>query len=452
MENKNILMAQKIAAAVSKAGGRTYYVGGYVRDLLMGSENKDVDIEVHGITPQALFEILDAFGERINIGASFGILGLRHYELDISMPRTETATGRGHKDFEIYVDPFLGEEKAAVRRDFTINALMQNVLTGEVLDFFGGKEDLRNKVVRHVSDATYLEDPLRVLRAAQFAARFGFAVAEETTRLSAGAALAALPGERITGELEKALLKADKPSVFFEELRKMRQLSVWFPEVEALIGVPQRADFHPEGDVWNHTMQVLDEAAALRERSAHPLYLMLAALCHDFGKVLVTKEKDGVLHAHNHEVAGLPLAEAFLRRLSKEKKRIAYVLGLTRLHMQPNRLVGEHAHTKAYMKMFDKTPYPQDLLLLSKADYVGRLGEDDRREDMLAAYVPIEKKLGEMLALYQERMRAPYVTGEDLIRAGLKPGKAMGAALEYAHKLRLAGVPKAEQLKQVLGK
>ncbi|MBR2589574.1 MAG: HD domain-containing protein [Clostridia bacterium] len=443
-------MAQKIAAAVDKAGGKTYYVGGYVRDKLMGIDNKDVDIEVHGITPQVLFDILDTLGERLNIGTSFGILGLRHYELDISMPRTEKAIGRGHKDFEIFVDPFLGEEKAAVRRDFTINALMQNVLTGEVLDFFGGKEDMRGKVVRHVNDTTYLEDPLRVLRAAQFAARFGFAVAEETTALSRAAALTALPGERVMGELEKALLKADKPSVFFEQLRKMRQLSDWFPEVEALIGVEQRPDFHPEGDVWNHTMQVLDEAAALRDGSEHPLYFMLAALCHDFGKVLVTEETDGVLHAHKHEVAGLSLAEAFVRRLTHEKKLIDYVLNLTRYHMQPNRLVGEHSHTKAFMKMFDQTPYPKELLLISKADYIGRMGEGMRREDMAASYAPIEKKLGEMYALYQERMSAPYVMGQDLIQAGLKPGSEMGEILAFVQKLRLAGVPKEEQLKQAL--
>ena len=450
VENKNIDMARKIAAAVDKAGGKTYYVGGYVRDLLMGKENKDVDIEVHGITPQALYAILDSLGERIGMGESFGILGLRHYELDISMPRKEKNTGRGHKDFEICVDPFLGEEKAAVRRDFTVNALMQDVLTGEVLDFFGGKEDIRNKVIRHVNDTTFAEDPLRVLRAAQFAARFGFTVAEETVDVSSRIELTALPGERIMGELQKALLKAEKPSVFFEQLRKMRQLSDRFPEVEALIGVKQRPDFHPEGDVWNHTMQVLDEAAALREQSEHPLYFMLAALCHDFGKSLVTEEQNGVLHALNHEVAGLPLAETFLRRLTNEKKLIDYVLDLIRYHMQPNRLVGEHSHTKAFMKMFHKTQYPNDLLFLSKADYMGRAGAGESRAEMAAAYVPAEKKLGEMFALYRERMSAPYVMGEDLIQAGLKPGKAMGETLAYAEKLRLAGVPKDSQLKQAI--
>ena len=211
--DKNIEIAKKIALAVEREGGKTYYVGGFVRDRLMGRENKDVDIEVHGITPEALFAVLDSLGERMNIGESFGILGLRHYEIDISMPRREKQIGTGHKDFEVTVDPFLGEEKAAMRRDFTVNALMQNVLTGEVLDFFGGKEDIKNKVIRHVNDSTYTEDALRVLRAAQFAARFGFQIAESTRALSATEDLTRLSKERIMGEMQKALLKAEKPSV-----------------------------------------------------------------------------------------------------------------------------------------------------------------------------------------------------------------------------------------------
>ena len=155
-------MARRIAEAVRKAGGRTYYVGGYVRDLLLGRDNKDIDIEVHGISVRALEEILDTLGERLTMGASFGVMGLRHYDLDIAMPRSETATGRGHKDFEVFVDPFLGEEKAALRRDFTMNALMQDVLTGEILDFFGGREDILLGRIRHVNDRTFAEDPLRV--------------------------------------------------------------------------------------------------------------------------------------------------------------------------------------------------------------------------------------------------------------------------------------------------
>ena len=213
-------MARRVAEAVQQAGGRTYFVGGYVRDLLLGRENKDIDIEVHGVSVQCLEGILDQLGERLTMGASFGVMGLRHYDLDIAMPRSETANGRGHKDFEIFVDPFLGEDKAASRRDFTMNALMQDALTGEILDFFGGKDDILHRRIRHVNDQTFAEDPLRVFRAAQFAARFGFEVAEETTALSSTMDVTALPGERIMLELEKALLKAPKPSLFLRNSEK----------------------------------------------------------------------------------------------------------------------------------------------------------------------------------------------------------------------------------------
>ena len=444
-------MARRIAEAVRKAGGRTYYVGGYVRDLLLGRDNKDIDIEVHGISVRALEEILDTLGERLTMGASFGVMGLRHYDLDIAMPRSETATGRGHKDFEVFVDPFLGEEKAALRRDFTMNALMQDVLTGEILDFFGGREDILRGRIRHVNDRTFAEDPLRVLRAAQFAARFGFEVAEETVAVSGGMDLSALAGERVLLELEKALLKAAAPSVFFRELRRMGQLSVWFPETEGLIGVPQNAAYHPEGDVWTHTMQVLDAAAGLREQASGPLRFMLAALCHDYGKQAVTFKEGETWHAYRHETEGLPLAERFLRRITKEAKLIGYVLNMTEMHMEPNQKVRDGAHVRSFMHMFDRSASPEDLILLAKADYMGRLGEGEDRAALAEAYQETENSLNAMLREYRDRMSRPYLMGRDLIEAGVSPGPVFSRALDYAHKLRLAGVPKEEQLRQTLG-
>ena len=293
MQDKNRDMARRIAAEVARQGGRVYYVGGLVRDRLLGRESKDIDIEVHGVTPQALCAILDSLGELTQMGASFGVYGLRHYELDIAMPRLESATGRGHKDFEIDTDPFLGVFKAAQRRDFTVNAMMEDVLTGEIVDSFGGLADLKAGILRHVSAQSFPEDPLRVLRAAQFAARFGFTVASETVALCRTMDLTALAGERVFGELRKALLKAPEPSVFFETLREMDQLHAFFPEVEALIGVRQEPRFHPEGDVFTHMMLVLNAAAALREQAREPLSFMLSALCHDFGKVGTTSVIDG---------------------------------------------------------------------------------------------------------------------------------------------------------------
>lgn len=440
--NKNVEMAQKLARSVADNGGRAYFVGGYVRDLLMGSEGKDIDIEVHGITPVQLEAILDTLGERTMMGVSFGVYGLRHYDLDIAMPRSETKTGRGHKDFTVDVDPFLGTFKAAQRRDFTVNALMQDILSGQVIDHFGGVEDLKKQLIRHVNDVSFGEDPLRVLRGAQFAARFQFTIAPETIALCREMDLSTLAGERIMEELNKALLKADKPSVFFDSLRQMEQLGYWFPEVAALIGVAQEPRFHPEGDVYTHTMMVLDAAAGLRASASNPRGLMLAALCHDFGKPATTTVKDGRIRSIGHECVGAELAMAFVDRMNNEVKLKKYVSNMVKLHMRPNALVAMGSGKKAYMKLFDEAQEPSDLLLLAKADHLG-IG-------LMREYGEYEEKLQTMLAGYRELMSRPAVTGEDLIRAGVAPGKQMGQAIAYAHKLHLGGVAHAEALLQTL--
>lgn len=442
MEERQIQMARRVAEAVAACGGRTFYVGGFVRDRLLGHENKDVDIEVHGVTPAHLEQILGTLGECLKMGASFGVFGLRHYSIDIAMPRRENATGRGHKDFEVFVDPFLGVEKAAQRRDFTMNALMEDVLTGEVIDSFGGVSDLRAGVIRHVNDESFAEDPLRVLRAAQFAARFEMTLAPETIALCRTMAVGELSRERVMGELRKALMKAQRPSLFFEALREMNQLCGWFPELAALIGVEQDPVHHPEGDAWSHTMRVIDEAAPLRAQAESPDGFMFSALCHDLGKATASECIEGRIHAYGHEQAGVPLAEALVRRLTDESRLCVYVKNMVALHMRPNMLVAQHAGEKAYMKLFDQAISAPDLLLLAKADHQGRT--------VYPPYEGYEEVLRAQLARYRVRMAAPCVRGADLTAAGLTPGPAFKTALDLAHRLQLAGVRKEDALKQVL--
>lgn len=442
MNDRNVLMAQRIAQAVASRGGTTYYIGGFVRDRLRGEQSKDVDIEVHGISVQELEKILDSLGERIAFGESFGIYNLKGYSIDIAMPRKEENKGKGHRDFDICVDPFIGSEKAAMRRDFTMNALMENVLTGEIVDHFGGVNDLKNGIIRHVSDVTFAEDPLRVLRAAQFAARLEYTVAEETVAICRKMDLSALPKERITGELKKALLKAEKPSVFFEVLREMEQLDEWFSQLRATIGVPQNPVHHAEGDVWTHTMMVCDAATAFRETVQNPFGFMLAALTHDFGKALCTEEINGVWHAYNHEHVGLPLIRQFMQRLSNEKALTEYVLNLCEQHMRPNMLAHDKASVKATNKMFDASLDPMALIALATADGLGKKSA--------YPYVSYEAFLTERLQLYRETMRQPYVQGKDLVAAGVAPTEHFHEYLDLAHKLRLAGVPKPAALRQVL--
>ena len=243
-------------------------------------------------------------------------------------------------------------------------------------------------------------------------------------------------------ELEKALLKAPRPSVFFEALREMGQLDTWFPEVQALIGVPQEPKFHPEGDAWNHTMLVLDRAAALRPQAAHPRDMMLAALCHDFGKPATTRrDHTGRIRSLGHEEAGLAPAERFLARISTEKQLRRYVLNMVKLHMRPNLLSAQHSGQKSCCKLFDESLCPEDLLLLAKADALGKTVSPD--------YAPTEDYLRRALAAYRALLSQPYVQGADLVGAGFAPGKDFAPALALAHRLRLAGVPKKQALGQV---
>ncbi|MBQ9746695.1 MAG: tRNA nucleotidyltransferase, partial [Clostridia bacterium] len=348
----------------------------------------------------------------------------------------------GHRDFNISIDPYIGEKNAAMRRDFTIGALMENVHTGKIHDFFGGVDDLRRGIIRHVNDASFAEDPLRVLRAAQFAARFGFSVAEETQALCEKMDISTLARERVFEAMNKALLQAEKPSRFFEILRGMGKLGVWFPELAALIGVEQNAKHHAEGDVWVHTMMVLDEAAKRREKAHAPLAFMLAALTHDFGKAICTENIGGEIHAYGHETEGLPLIEAFLKRLTSEKGLIACVLNLAELHMKPNTKAAHGSSVKSTNKMFWEAKEPNDLILLALSDAYGKIAP--------RPFYDMEPFLWERLAVFEEYMARPYVTGRDLVEAGLEPGEYFSEILAYAHKLRLAGTEKESALRQTL--
>ncbi|MBR2571001.1 MAG: HD domain-containing protein [Clostridia bacterium] len=439
----DLALARELAARVARCGGRAYFVGGCVRDGLMGIESEDIDIEIHELAAEALEAVLGELGEPLLMGRSFGVFGLKGANLDIALPRTERATGLGHRDFSVSTDPMLGLEEAASRRDFTINAMMRDVLSGEIIDPFGGQRDLALGRIRHVSDRHFAEDPLRVLRAAQFAARFGFSVAPETVSLCRGIGLEHLARERVMEELKKALLKGARPSVFFGTLKSMDQLQTWFPEIARLENVPQNRKHHAEGDVWTHTMMVLDQAAMLRPRAAHPLYFMLSALLHDLGKLVATAMEDGVWHAYGHETAGLPLTEAFLRRLTDEKKCLSMVLNHCRLHMKPGTLAHAGAAVKSTNRLFDSSLCPEDLILLSLADGRGKIPPAGSPED--------EQFLFDRLAVYRRTMEQPQVTGDDLQEAGFAPGPDFTGILEYAHKLALAGMDRNTALSNTLG-
>ena len=230
--------------------------------------------------------------------------------------------------------------------------------------------------------------------------------------------------------------------MFFENLRKMNQLDYWFKELKDIIGVQQNPKFHAEGDVWTHTMMVLDEAAKYRDKAENPKGFMLAALCHDYGKTICTEIVDGRIRSIGHETKGLPLVEAFLNRITTETKLINYVLNLCALHMKPNALAGMNAGVKSTNKMFDKAQDPTALVYMAMADNYGRI--------MAKEITPHEDFLFSRLEIFNDIMSKPYVQGKDLIEAGVEPSEKFSEYLEYAHKLRLAGVEKEDALKQTL--
>jgi len=223
---------KQIAQQIREKGGRAFLVGGIVRDTLMGLPNKDIDIEVYGLTEPQLLEVLREFGEPNLVGQSFGIYKLG--DMDISIPRRERKIGVGHTQFAISADPFMSFEEACSRRDLTINAILMCPLSGEIIDPFNGVKDIQKKLIRYVNRDTFAEDPLRVLRVAQFASRFEFGIDPETTKLCRELIpeLPSLSRERILGEFEKILLKGKKPSIAFEWMEENGILEVIFPSYD----------------------------------------------------------------------------------------------------------------------------------------------------------------------------------------------------------------------------
>ena len=431
-----------IAEQVSMLGGRTFYVGGYVRDKIMEKLNQDIDIEVYGITPEQLKNICKMFGRIDEVGQSFGIIKIHGIDVDISMPRTERSTGNGHRDFSVCVDPYMKTEEAAKRRDFTMNAIMQDVISGEYIDHYHGMDDLKNGVIRHINDETFMEDALRVFRAAQFAARFNFSVSEETVCLCRSIDVSSIPKERVFEETNKALLKAARPSKYFETLYDFGKLEEFFPYLERLKNVEQDPIHHPEGNVWNHTLCVLDNCAANRLQAEYPIGYMYAALFHDYGKLVATKydETKKRWTSIGHAEQGLPIVKEALQRLTNEKKLKEYVLNMVSMHMEPHMMEKSSSYKKTN-RMFDKSVSPTDMLLLAYGDTMGKKSEDIELFE--------SGWWAERVHAYNQIILEPEVNGEDLIRLGYRPGPMFSDILSKCHDIHLAGVKREDVLKQV---
>lgn len=435
----------RLAEAVRAAGGRALLVGGCVRDPLMGRASKDWDVEVYGIAPAELRALLERFGRVDAVGEAFTVYKLGAH-LDVSIPRRERKTGRGHRGFVIEGDPQMSIAEAARRRDFTINALLADPLTGEIIDPFQGRADIERRLLRAVAPDTFIEDSLRVLRAAQFAARLEFEIEPATVALCRTIDLTELPAERIWGELEKSLLRAQRPSIGFEWLAKLGATAQLFPEIQALVGVPQEPDWHPEGDVDQHTRLTLDRA---REQIddlpyAKQVTVMLAALCHDFGKPATTEFVEGRIRSRGHDVAGVAPTISFLDRLKIFKLDgydvRAQVCELVRLHLKPGEFYKQRdvIGDGAFRRLAGRCEL-ELLYRVARADTLGRNAPWVERERWFDA-VPQEWFIARARALeVAERAPDPLLMGRHLIASGLKPSPLFGRILNAVYEMQLDG-------------
>lgn len=423
------------------------FVGGCVRDELMGVEPKDWDLEVYGIEPTKLRELLDNFGEVIVVGEAFAVYKLGR-DLDVSLPRRERKVGKGHRGFVVEGDPSMSFEEACSRRDFTVNAILKDPLTGEIVDPFDGRSDLERRILRHVSDDTFVEDSLRVLRAAQFAARLEFDIASETAALCKSIDVTDLPKERIWGELEKLLLKAERPSIGLKWLYDLGVVDQIFPELASLVGVPQEPEWHPEGDVDVHTLMVVDEARKLIDELDHPrkVAVMLGALCHDLGKPPTTEFVDGRTRSRGHDEAGVEPTLALLDTLG------IYTLSGFDVRDQVVQLVRYHLKPGEFYKVEGKNPVgdgafrrlarkvePDLLYRVAKADSLGRNPEwlpKEKRFDAAAQEWFIDR----VRSLHVEkRAPDPILMGRHLIELGLKPSPKFKEILDAVYEMQLDG-------------
>jgi tRNA nucleotidyltransferase (CCA-adding enzyme) len=449
-------LARSLAAAVRDAGGRALIVGGWVRDRLRasagsarpedvegrGQPSKDIDLEVFGIPEDRLSQLLIRFGRVEAVGQSFAVYKVvgdaGGGTIDVALPRRESKAGRGHKGFTVLGDPSMSFEEAARRRDFTVNAIAWDPLTDTYEDPFDGRADIERRLLRVVDAGTFGDDSLRVLRAIQFAARFEFSLTADTADLCRRIPLDDLPAERVWGEFEKLLLQAERPSIGLALALDLGVVEALLPELKPLVGCLQEPEWHPEGDVWTHTLMVVDKARALNGDLPRPqlITIMLGAVCHDLGKPPTTAVIDGRIRSLNHEEAGVAPTVSVLDRLNIHTidgfDVRSQVIGLTAHHLKPGMLhkapqVGDGAFRRLAQKV--------DLELLARlarADCLGRTGDFDC--SAMDWFLERARALG-----VEHQPPPPLLLGRHLLTLGLSPGPRVGEILKQVYEKQLDG-------------
>ena len=422
-----------ICRKVSAAGGRSLVVGGSVRDGLLKRAAHDLDLEVFGLSPERLRALLEEDFRLDLVGQSFGVIKLRHLPIDVAIPRRESKHGLGHKGFEVHSDPALSVAEAASRRDFTINAISWDPLSGEILDPTGGVLDLEQRVLRHVSEK-FAEDPLRVLRGMQFAARFELQVAPETVELCRTIEPEGLARERIFGEWKKLMTQGRKPSLGLAFLRDCGWVR-YFPELEVLIDCPQEPEWHPEGDVWIHTLHVLDAFAEERlDEEWEDLVVGFGCLCHDLGKPATTEFIDGRIRSKGHEEEGECPTRTFLERMTNQDNLVEEVVPLVREHLKPTILYKADAGAGAIRRLARRVGRIDRLVRVARADHKGR--PPLPFDGFPAGAWLLEQARNLELAAQAPK---PIILGRHLIELGLAPGPHFKELLDACFEAQLDG-------------
>ncbi len=439
----------KVVEEVSKEGGRAFLVGGAVRDILMGRAFHDIDIEIHGISLPKLERILGQFGHVRTVGKAFGVLRIDGQDIDWSIPRSDSK-GRFPR---VTLDEHMPLADACRRRDLTMNAMLIDLATGSLEDPFHGLEDLKAGVLRAPDPAFFVEDPLRFYRVMQFIGRFEMMPDIALSDVCKTMDLSAVSKERIYQEFEKLFLASQRPSLAFKWLNHIGRLEELLPELYATKGVPQNPEYHPEGDVFEHSMQAVDGAAqVLYSTDDERLVMVLAALCHDFGKVETTKLVEGVLRSYGHEIAGVPLADDFLSRVSGKTFLKKPVTRLIRYHMVPVSMVKNNAGPGAYKKLA-RNLFPISIRKLAQLAIFDKSARNPEKGKPLA---DCPEPLIEQFFLNAQRFgvldqpELPLLTGKDF--AGEIPeGPALGALLDRAYELQLEkGITSKDELKELV--
>lgn len=454
---EDLLFATLLALDIKLGGGLALAVGGYARDTVLAEItgqpqiSKDLDIEVYGVEFDDLINGLGSYGKLDLVGASFGIAKVTNpvtgHKLDFSIPRADSKIDKGHRGFRVTGDPYMSVAEAARRRDLTINALALDPLTGELIDEYGGVDDLKAGILRATDPVLFGDDPLRVLRIMQFAGRFNFEVDPGTAELCRSLDLTELAAERVGEEWIKLMTKSEKPSVGLEVARQLGVLDQLHPELAVLDQIEQEPDWHPEGSVWNHTKNAADAAArVVREEgllvdgkiSEEAEIVLFGALVHDFGKATTTmlREKRGVMRitAHGHEAAGVEPASRFLHQIKLPHDTIKKILPIVRNHLW-------HVHhsepTDEQIHKFAILLAPSNIRLwdlVSRSDSNGRGKGFSPRTPSYPIY---ERSLQFKVS---EKPAEPIVRGRDLISyLNMKPGPSFKQVLDFLYEAQLGG-------------